>query len=181
MARISLVVDQETFDATNTDFSPVPEGEYLATIFAVEAREVQNGDNKGKTRLNVQYRITDGETAPDGTKQGNRRVFQGVNAFYGKSRKDGSDVLPFDLVGIIKALGGNAESLADMDTDDWLGEALYIKVVHEERMTKESGYKEPFVPAQYRENVRSVRSMSAATTAATSTATVTGGKKTYVL
>jgi hypothetical protein len=183
MARISLNIDQETFENTNTDFTPVPEGDYKVTVYEVKEGAVATGPNKGKQRLNVQFRIQDGEVSPDGKRQGNRRLFAGINTFYGVSKKDGKPVAPFDLVGIVKALGGDASDLANLDTDDWLGEALTVKVLHEEKMTKESGYTESFNPAQYREVVKSYRSIDSAEKSATAKATVNAGtgKKSYSL
>jgi hypothetical protein len=183
MARISLNIDQETFESTNTDFTPVPEGDYKVTIFDVKAGEVQTGPNKGKQRINVQFRIQDGETSADGKKQGNRRLFAGINTFNGVSKKTGEPVAPFDLVAIVKALGGTAEDLKDLDTDDWLGEELQVSVVHEEKKTKESNYTESFNPAQYREVVKSFRSVDSAVKSATAKATVNAGtgKKSYSL
>jgi hypothetical protein len=177
MARISLNIDQETFDSTNTDFAPVPEGKYKVTVFEVTDGEVKTGPNKGKQRINVQFRIADGELAPDGSKQGNRRLFAGINTFKGRSQKTGEETLPFDLVGIVKALGGNADDLENLDTDDWLGEELEVTVVHEEKMTKESGYTESYEPARFREVVKGYRSLHAAETAAVSSATVKAGGK----
>jgi hypothetical protein len=175
--RLSLNVDQEVFDSAGANFEPVPAGNYKATVYEVTTGKVKSGENEGKDRLNVQFRIADGELAPDGSKQGNRRVFAGINAFYGKSKKDGSPVAPFDLVGLVKALGGNAEDLADLDTDDWLGQELEIKVAHEEKKTKESNYREPFNPPQYREVIKGYRSLDAAETAAVSSSTVKAGGK----
>lgn len=183
MARISLNITQETFESTNTDFTPVPEGDYKVTVYEVKDGTVQSGANKGKQRVNVQFRIQDGETSPDGKRQGNRRLFAGINTFFGVSKKDGKPVAPFDLVGIVKALGGDANDLANLDTDDWQGQELIVKVVHEEKMTKESNYTESFNPAQYREVVKSYRSIDSAGKSATAKATVNAGtgKKNYSL
>lgn len=170
--RLSLNVDQETFDSAGANFEPVPAGNYKATVFEVTSGEVKSGDNKGKPRLNVQFRIADGELSPEGKKVGNRRVFSGINAFYGKSAKTGEPVAPFDLVGIVKALGGTSEDLADLDTDDWLGKELEIKVAHEEKKTKESNYRDSYTPPQFREVVKGYRSLEAAETASSASATV---------
>lgn len=175
--RLSLNVDQETFDSAGATFEPVPAGSYKVNIYEITSGEVKSGDNKGKPRLNFQFRIQDGETSPDGKKQGNRRLFAGINAFAGKSRKDGSEVPPFDLIAIGKAIGLSAEELSDADTAEWQGEALEVRVVHEEKMTKESNYKEPFKPAQYREVVKGYRSIEAAETASSASATVKSAGK----
>jgi hypothetical protein len=184
MARISLSIDQETFDNTNSGFTPVPEGDYKATVYEVTDGKVKTGPNEGKQRLNVQFRIQDGETALDGSKQGNRRLFAGVNTFEGVSKRTGEPTPPFDLIGIVKALGGDASDLSDLDTDDWLGEELIVTVQHEEKKTKESGYKESFHPKQYSEVVRGYRSVSSAAKGAAAKASVlngAGGKKSYSL
>lgn len=179
MARIALNVDQETFDSANSGFEPLPSGEYRATVFDVKAGEVKSGDNKGKLRLDVQFKVADGETAPDGTKVGNRRVFAGINCFEGKSRKDGSPVAPFDLIGITKALGGSADDLADLDTDDWLGEELFISVAQEEKMTRESNYTESFSPKQYRNVVKGYRSVDSKEKSLAAAGAVSSGKPSF--
>ena len=46
----------------------IPAGSYNATIFDVKQEEVRSGPNEGKPRLNVQFRISDGQYE-------NRRVF----------------------------------------------------------------------------------------------------------
>jgi hypothetical protein len=46
----------------------IPAGSYNASIFDVKQEEVRSGPNEGKPRLNVQFRISDGQYE-------NRRVF----------------------------------------------------------------------------------------------------------
>lgn len=166
--RISLNIDAETFDSAGLAFDPVPAGKYKVNIYEIRVDKVQNGDNKGKPRLNFQFKIQDGETAPDGSKQGNRRLFHGANAFYGKSRKDGSPVAPFDLISIAKAIGLGADALADLNTEDWLGEELEVKVGHERKQHRVNGEYVDIEPAEYREVCKGFRSIGAAETAASS-------------
>lgn len=175
MARLTLNLDAETIENTNTDFSPVPTGRYKVSIYEVELREVKTGDNKGKPRLNFQFKIADGETSPEGKNQGNRRLFHDANAFKTPNKKDPSkENLPFDLIGIGKAIGLTSEQINNIDTDEWLGGELELEVTHVEKMTKESNFKESFNPPQYREAVRGFRSLDTATTAMTSSVKVKG-------
>lgn len=166
MARLSLNVDQETFDSAGRTFEPVPVGDYTVSIFEIKPDEVKTGGNKGKPRLKFQFKIVEGETAPDGSNQGNRRLFTDINAFEGVSTKTGQPTPPYDLVAIGKAIGLTAEELADADTDDWLGEELQVSVTHEEKKTKESGYTQSFNPPQFREKVRGFRSLTSVGTSA---------------
>jgi hypothetical protein len=175
MARLSLNVDQETFDSAGRSFDPVPVGRYKVTIFSIgDAVVGGTGDNAGKPRLKFQFRIVDGEVAADGSRQGNRRLFSDINAFEGVNQKTKEPTPPYDLVAIGKALGYDTEALKDVDTDDWLGEELYVDVTWEEKKTKESNYKESFSPKQYREKVRGYRSLASVETSATATAAVVG-------
>jgi hypothetical protein len=179
MARLSLNVDQETFDSAGRSFEPVPVGRYKVTIFSITPDEVKaEGPNKGKLRLRFQFRIADGEVAADGSRQQNRRLFADINAFEGIS-KEGKATPPYDLVAIAKAMGAGQDELDDIDTDDWLGEELYVDVTWEEKKTKESGYKESFTPKQFRERTRGYRSVDSVETSAAATAGVksnTGAK-----
>lgn len=174
MARLTLNVDQETFDSAGRSFTPVPPGDYKVTIFSIVNDEVKTGDNKGKLRLKFQFRIADGEVAPDGANQGNRRLFADINAFNGTDKKTSQPTPPYDLVAIAKAMGASRDELDDIDTDDWLGEELYVSVTWEEKKTAESNYKESFNPKQYREKVRGFRSVASVETSAAATAAVTG-------
>lgn len=176
MARIALNVDQETLDGAGRQFEPVPAGPYNVTVFAIGEDVVKNGDNTGKPRLRFQFRIADGETAPDGSKQGNRRLFADVNAFTGKSAKTGEPTPPYDLLAIAKALGVSAEALADTDTDEWLGEELQVTVGHRRKQTQNPDTKkwENIEPAEWREEIKSYRSLASVSTSVAASAAVAG-------
>lgn len=69
---ISFNISQEALDASaSSDYTPVPEGSYNATIFDIKQEFVKSGPNEGKPRFNVQFRLSD---AP----YENRRVFSYV-------------------------------------------------------------------------------------------------------
>lgn len=172
--RIALNVDQETVDASGRSFEPVPAGTYTVSIFAITPDEVKNGDNKGKLRLKFQFRIADGETAPDGTNQGNRRLFADINAFEGVNKKTGAPTPPFDLLAIAKALGTSAEELADLDTDDWLQEELQVTVGHKKKQHQVDGKWVDIEPAEWREVIRGYRSLESVSTSVAASAAVTG-------
>jgi hypothetical protein len=172
--RIALNVDQETVDASGRSFEPVPAGTYTVSIFAITPDEVKNGDNKGKLRLKFQFRIADGETAPDGTNQGNRRLFADINAFEGVNKKTGAPTPPFDLLAIAKALGTSAEELADLDTDDWLQEELQVTVGHKKKQHQVDGKWVDIEPAEWREVIRGYRSLESVGTSVAASAAVVG-------
>jgi hypothetical protein len=174
MVRLSLNVDQETIDNSGREFEPIPVGKYEASIFEIKADEVKNGDNKGKLRLKFHFRIEDGQESPDGKHQGNRRVFADVNAFTGVSKKDGSPTPPFDLLAIAKAIGLSAEDLADIDTEEWLGESLQINVGHKKKQHQVDGAWVDIEPAEYREVIRGYRSLESVEASATAAASVVG-------
>lgn len=54
--------------SSTTTLSAIPAGTYQATVFDAKLEEVRSGPNEGKPRLNVQFRVSDGEFE-------NRRVF----------------------------------------------------------------------------------------------------------
>lgn len=175
MARLSLNVDQDTFEGTGFDL--IPAGRHKVTIFDIKIEEVKaEGPNKGKPRMRFQFKIVDGEPLA------NRRLFHDANAFEGTT-KDGKPFPPYDIIGIGKAIGLSQDQINDIDTDDWLGGELFVTVAHEEKMTKESNYKEPFNPKEYREKLKGWRStasvttsVGAAATAGTTTKAATGAK-----
>jgi len=176
MARISLNVDQETIDSAGRTFEPVPAGTYTVSVFSITEDTVKShdGGNFGKPRLKFQFRIADGEEAADGSKQGNRRLFADINNFPGKN-KEGKETPSFDLVAIGKAFGANTpEQLADIDTDDWLGEELLVTVTHRRKQHKVGEKWVDIEPAEFREQVRGFRSLDSANTSAAATATVLG-------
>ena len=182
MARLTLNIDAESIENTTTSFEPVPVGKYKVSIYEIEQREVKTGEYAGQPRLNFQFRIADGETSPDGKNQGNRRLFHGANAFSTKSKKDPSKtVLPFDLIGIGKAIGLTPEQINDIDTDDWLGRELEVRVQHEKKFDKNpSTGKYDVETGEFRETLRGFRSLEAASTATMSATAVksaaVGGK-----
>jgi hypothetical protein len=53
---------------TGASLGAIPAGSYNATVFDAKLEEVRSGPNEGKPRLNVQFRISDGQYE-------NRRVF----------------------------------------------------------------------------------------------------------
>jgi hypothetical protein len=176
MARLTLNVDQETFDSAGRSFEPVPVGRYKVSIFSIVNDEVKSGDNKGKPRLKFQFRIADGEVDSNGTNQANRRLFADVNAFNGTS-KEGKPTSPFELVAIGKAVGVSAEEFADADTDDWLGEELQVTVkwTPKQRKDEKLGKWVDIEPTEYKEKVGGFRSLESVATSAAATARVTGG------
>lgn len=174
MVRLTINVDQETLDNSGREFEPIPVGKYEVKIFEIKPDEVKSGDNKGKQRLKFHFRIEDGQESPDGKHQGNRRVFADVNAFSGVSKKDGSATPPYDLLAIAKAIGVSAEDLADLDTDEWLGESLQINVGHKKKQHQVNGQWVDIEPAEYREIIRGYRSLDSVEVSAVAAAKVTG-------
>lgn len=172
--RLSLNVDQETYDNAGRSFEPVPVGKYKVTIFSITPDEVKTGENKGKPRLKFQFRIADGEVAADGSRQQNRRLFADINAFDGVSKKTNEPTPPYDLVAIGKALGFDADALRDADTDDWLGEELYLDVTWKKKQHEVGGKWVDIEPAQYREQTRGYRSVASVEKSEAATAAVTG-------
>lgn len=174
MARLTLNIDAETIENTNTTFDPVPQGRYEVSIYEVELQEVKTGENAGKPRLHFQFRIQDGETSPEGAKQGNRRLFHGANAFTSPNKKDPSKTnLPYDLIGIGKAIGLTSEQINDIDTDDWLGGELEVQVLHEPKYGKNPATgKYDVETGEVREILKGFRSIEAASTATISSTTV---------
>jgi hypothetical protein len=174
MARLSLNVDQETFDSAGRTFEPVPKGDYAVSIFAITPDEVKSGDNKGKLRLKFQLRIVDGEESSEGVNQGNRRLFADINAFDGVSKKTNKPTPPYDLVAIGKAIGLTADQLNDIDTDDWLQEELRVTVDHVIKQEQVNGSWVDTNPPVYKEKVKAFRSLESVATSAAATAAVTG-------
>lgn len=177
MARLTLNIDQDSFDGAG--FEPVPVGPYKVNIYSVEVQEVKGGENKGKPRLNFQFRIQDGETSPEGKKQGNRRLFVGVNAFETPNRKDPSKTnKPFDLISIGKAIGLTLDQINNLDTDDWLGKELQLSVAaHEPKMSKGPSGKYDVDSGEKREVIKGFRSLESAGTAAAASSAVLSGSK----
>jgi len=179
MVRISLNVDQETFDSAGRSFEPVPVGKYKVSIFAIGEDTVKTGDNVGKSRLKFQFRIADGEVAADGSRQQNRRLFADVNNFEGKDKKTGEPTPSYDLVAIGKALGYDSEAMKDLDTDDWLQEELYLDVTWAKKQEQVNGAWVDKTPVEFKEKVRGFRSVDSVETSAASSVAVkanTGAK-----
>jgi hypothetical protein len=167
MARIQLNIDQDAFDGAG--FEPVPVGPYRVNIYSIETREVKAGENKGKPRLNFQFRIQDGETSPEGKRQGNRRLFVECNAFSTQNKKDPSKMnAPFELISIGKAIGLTLDQINDLDTDDWLGKELQLSVTaHEDRMAKNPETGKYDIPTgQKNEVIKGFRSVESASKSA---------------
>ena len=176
MARLTLNIDQDTFDGAG--FEPVPVGPYKVNIYSVEVQEVKQGENKGKSRLNFQFRIQDGETAPEGKKQGNRRLFVGVNAFSTPNKKDPSKTnQPYDLIAIGKAIGLTLEQINNIDTDEWQGKELQLSVAaHEPKMSKNPvTNKFDIDSGEKREVIKGFRSLASAATSSAAGAAVLAG------
>jgi hypothetical protein len=61
----------------SSDYSPIPAGNYPATIFNVVSETVKSGENAGKPRFNIQFRISEGTAE-------NRRVFSYIPLYVAK-------------------------------------------------------------------------------------------------
>lgn len=167
MVRLTLNVDDTTYEEAGQAYELIPTGRKRVTIFDIKAGEVAGGKNKGKPRLNFQFKIAEGE------EHANRRLFAGVNAFETESIKEPGKMVPmYDLIAIGKAIGLTAEQVKNFDSDEWLGEELYLTVAHEEKKTKESNYTESFNPPEYREVTKGYRSVDSVTTSLGAAATV---------
>lgn len=78
MSIVIKGITEATLTSSNTsDYSPIPAGNYSATIFDVKAEEVKSGENAGKPRFNIQFRIAAGPAE-------NRRVFSYVPLYVAK-------------------------------------------------------------------------------------------------
>lgn len=78
MSAIKLNITQDALDSTTGgDYTLVPEGSYNATIYEVKSEEVRSGDNAGKPRFNIQFRLS-------GPGVENRRVFSYVPLYVAK-------------------------------------------------------------------------------------------------
>lgn len=169
MVRLTLNVDETTFEEAGKAFELVPTGRHKVTIFDIKEDSVKTeGPNKGKPRLKFQFKIAEGEP------HANRRLFSDVNAFEGKSKETGEPVPMYDLIAIGKAIGLTVDQVNDFDSDEWLGEELYVTVSHQEKKTKESGYTESYNPPEYSEKVKGFRSTASVTTSVGAAATAGG-------
>jgi len=68
MSNITISGITEQSLETKSDYTPIPAGNYNATIFDVKSEEVKSGANAGKPRFNIQFRLS-------GPGVENRRVF----------------------------------------------------------------------------------------------------------
>jgi hypothetical protein len=155
MVRLTLNVDEEVFEGSG--FELIPTGRHKVTIFEITESEVKTGKNAGKPRLKFQFKIAEGEPLAG------RYLFHDANAFEGTD-KEGKPLPMYDLLGIGKAIGLSADQVRNFDSDEWLGEELFVTVTHEEKKTKESNYTESFDPKEYRERLKGWRSTSSVTT-----------------
>lgn len=157
MVRLTLNVDEEVF--AGSKFELVPTGRKRVTIYEITQGEVKAGPNAGKPRLNFQFKIAEGEP------NAGRYLFANINAFETPNQKDPSKMNPmYDLIGIGGAIGLSAEQVRNFDSDEWLGEELFLTVVHKEKKTKESNYTESFDPPEFEEAVKGFRSTKSVTT-----------------
>lgn len=182
MVQLNLteVFDQEAFEKAGRRFDPVPRGKYRVHIYEINAEEVKTGEYAGKTQLAFQFRIPEGTEAHDGTNVGKRVLFSRVNTYkvQAKSGKNkGQWFPPFDYLAIGKAIGLNEEQIKNFNSDEWLGGELEVEVGWEQKMAKSAltnKYDVPMKDAdgnpEYREVIKSYRSLKAASTAATADA-----------
>lgn len=168
-----------TEDAYNNagNSAPVDEDHYEVSIYSIDFDTVKNGNHKGKTRLKFQFKVAEGEAT--GTKNANRKIFHDVNAF--SIEKDGQVFPPFELIDIGKAIGLTREDINGFKKGDWLGQRLRLSVSHEQKMTKESGYKEPVKPTEYRAIAKRFRSLDSAGVSAAANSGAGAKKSKYAL
>lgn len=81
-------------DGSDRKYDPLAAGKYVVSVFDAKLGKFTNpGPNKGRDNVNVQFRISDGQTGA------NRRVFQQIGLFpkWGPTAKnpDGSDNFTF--------------------------------------------------------------------------------------
>lgn len=79
--------------ASNNDYTPIPAGKYSANIFDLKLEEVRSGENAGKPRFNVQFKLS-------GAGVDNRRVFSYVPLYVAKDfwkSKAFFDALGYDI------------------------------------------------------------------------------------
>lgn len=167
MVRLTLNVDETVYEETGSNFQLIPTGRKKVVIFDIKAGEVAGGPNKGKPRLNFQFKIAEGEDFAG------RYLFSNINAFETPSQKEPGKMNPmYDLLAIGKAIGLTADQVKNFDSDEWLGEELYLTVAHEEKKTKESNYTESYNPPEYQEKVKGFRSIASVTTSVGAAVTV---------
>jgi hypothetical protein len=179
VTALNLNITEEAY-ANAGNSAPVDEDHYEVSIYSIDFDTVKAaGPNKGKPRLKFQFKIVEGETT--GSKNANRKIYHDVNAFDG-TNKEGKPIPPFELIDIAKAIGITREGINAFNKGDWLGQNLRLSVSHRQKMTKESGYKEPVKPAEFMAEAKRFRSLdSAAASAAANAGTGTSKKSKYAL
>lgn len=116
MSAIKLNITQDALDSTTGgDYTPVPEGSYNATIFDVKAEDVRSGENAGKPRFNIQFRLS-------GPGVENRRVFSYVPLYVAKDFWKTKAF--FSALGIDMAVG----SFTVPTPDELAGKAIGVRV-----------------------------------------------------
>ena len=107
-------ITNESLDV-KSDYSPIPAGKYQANVFNVKLEEVKSGENAGKPRFNIQFKIT-------GPQHENRRVFSLVPLYVAKDF--------FKAQTFFKALGYdiNAGDFAVPEINELLGKDLTVTV-----------------------------------------------------
>lgn len=68
MSTVIKGITEASLESKGGSYEPIPAGNYDATIYEVKAESVKSGDNAGKPRFNIQFRIS-------GPEHENRRVF----------------------------------------------------------------------------------------------------------
>lgn len=74
---------------TGGGFDPLPAGVYEATIYDAKVGEYNSVKNKGRPKMDIQYRIADGQ------KGANRRIFESVPLFTNWNNEGKTDAFPF--------------------------------------------------------------------------------------
>lgn len=100
---------------SKSDYTPIPAGKYQSTIFNVKLEDVKSGENAGKPRFNIQFKIT-------GPEHENRRVFSLVPLYVAKDF--------WKAQSFFKSLGYDIEAgdFAVPSIDELLGKALTVTV-----------------------------------------------------
>lgn len=113
----SIVIKGITTESleSKSDYTPIPAGKYQSTIFNVKLEEVKSGENAGKPRFNIQFKIT-------GPEHENRRVFSLVPLYVAKDF--------WKAQSFFKALGYDIEAgdFSVPDVNELLGKALTVTV-----------------------------------------------------
>lgn len=173
ITALNLNITEDAYQNAGNS-APVDEDHYEVSIYSIDFDTVKgDGPNKGKPRLKFQFKVVEG--AESGTKNANRKIFHDVNAFNGKD-KDGNETQPFELIDIAKAIGLSREEINNFAKGDWLNQRLRLSISHEVKMSKESGYKTPIKPTEYRAIAKRFRSLDSAAASATAN-TGAGAKK----